>query len=144
MATKTWDPNRNVLIFGGHRVQGFAEGTGVSIEVPGGFSKKTGLDGETTRSKLHDRSGTMTITLMATSESNAFLSALYAADRAAPNGAGIVPFTFQDLDGESIFSSAKSWVANDPTVTLDSEVGTREWTIDFSDHRVINAGAASV
>jgi hypothetical protein len=143
MTTKTYDPLRNVLTIGDIQAQGFADGTSITINTPPGFSKKVGIDGEVTRTRLHDRSGTLTLVLMQTSATNQELSALYDQDRRRVNGGGVVPLQFTDLDGATLFESAKSWIADDPDFGVDLEAQTRTWVIEFGDHNATHACSPS-
>lgn len=131
---KTYDPKSFDIIFAGILLEGFAEGTFVSIasEAPG-FSDTVGVDGEVTRNRSHDKRATVTVSLMQTSESNALLSAAYLADRAAINGAGVGSLRIVDRAGTTVFRASKAWIQNDPDATLEAEAGGRDWEFRCAD-----------
>ncbi|MCB0912467.1 MAG: DUF3277 family protein [Propionibacteriaceae bacterium] len=129
---KTYDPNLIHVTFAGHFIEGFGDGTFVTFaKTTPGFSKKTGVKGEVTRTRMHDRSGEVTITLMATSKSNDRLSELYNSDRNSANGEGVGSLTIQDIGGAALFTAAKAWIQNSPDPSFEAEVGTREWVIAY-------------
>ena len=129
---KTYDPNLIHVTAFGHFVEGFSDGTFVTLAKTGpAFSKKAGVKGEIARSRMHDRSGTLTISLMATSKSNDRFNEIYNADRDATNGEGVGSLTVQDIGGTSIFSAAKCWIESAPDPAFESEVNAREWVLAY-------------
>lgn len=144
MALKTYDPRKFDIVFAGILInEGLADGTFLNISTESeGFTAKVGADGEATRTRNHSRLATATVTLMQTSEINDRLSALYEADRAAVNGQGVGSFFVQDRGGTTVLESSKSFISNDPDVTLDVEAGTREWTFILSDYRPLHGSAS--
>ncbi len=141
MSLSTYDPKKHVVIFAGVLLSGFADGQFVQVQPVGpGFTKKTGVDGDVTRSRSADRSGSLTVSLMQTSLSNDRLSAIYSADRAGFNGAGVGSLTIQDLAGFTLFFAARAWIANDPDATLDAAATTRDWQIDYAEMDPIHGG----
>lgn len=126
---KTYDPNQYDVIFSGYKIRGFSEGTMLSLSPEtGGFSSAVGVDGEVTRNRIADRRHTLTLSLMATAESNDDLSALYAADRAATNGE-VGDLRIVDRAGTTVVRAAKAWIQNGPDLGLDDTVSAREWEI---------------
>jgi hypothetical protein len=114
--------------FGPIILDGYQDGEGITIEhTSDAFTLKVGIDGKATRCKVLDRSATITIKLMQSSAANDLLSAVYLADQAAPNGAGVGPFIIRDHNGRSVFTAAESWIARAPDATFDQEVSVREW-----------------
>jgi len=135
MALKTYDPRKFAIVFAGILVnEGLADGTFCTVTpTTPGFSSKVGTDGEVTRSRSHDRRAEVKITVMQTSELNDRLSAVYNADRAAVNGAGVASFRIQDLAGTTVLRASKAWISDEPDVSLEAEASTREWTIELAD-----------
>lgn len=130
---KTYDPKNYDLIVGDRLISGFGEGTFISISTESpGMSDTVGVDGVVTRSRSHDRRATMTITLMASSESNDFLSGLYQQDRDGQNGEGVVAVSLVNREGSDEFRSEESWIMDDPDPTFEAEVGEREWQIKMA------------
>lgn len=134
---KTYDPKKYVIVFAGIPLnKGVADGTFLTISSVGpGFTSKAGVDGEVTRSRMHDRRATARLVLMQTSEVNDDLSDLYQADRDATNGAGVATFSVQDLAGTTVLESARAYIADDPDLTLEAEASTREWLFELADLR---------
>lgn len=137
---KTYDPKQFDIVFAGILInEGLADGTFLSVEpTTPGFSSKVGADGEVCRARSHDRRATATVTVMQTSEVNDRLSALYEADRDAPNGAGVGAFEVRDRVGTTILTASRAYIANAPTATLELEASTREWTIELADYRPVH------
>lgn len=131
---KTYDPRRVIITIGGVPMMGFADGTFIAIERDqDAFSKVTGADGETARSKSNNRAGSIALTLMQTSISNDVLESFAARDELA--GAGIVPILVKDLNGGSVFFSATGWVRKRPGAEYSKEIGNRQWVFDCADMR---------
>ena len=67
---KTYNPKEVLIALGSHIVTGYAEDSFVSIDPSGdGTTKKTGCDGEVTRSISPDKSYTVKVTLDQMSDS---------------------------------------------------------------------------
>lgn len=129
---KNYDPKLIHCVFAGHFLDGFADGTFVSFsKAAPPFSTRVGVGGDVARTRNHNRSGTVTFTLMQTSESNQRLSQILAQDLAAPNGAGVGSLSVQDIAGTTLFTAAKAWIESDPDASFELESGTREWTIAY-------------
>lgn len=142
---KTYDPSQIDVVFAGRRLDGFGEDTFVEIahEAPG-FSDRVGVDGRVTRSKSLDRRATITITLMQTSESNAWLSALYNADRAATNGSGVGSLRIADRSGNTVFEASKVWIQAEPDAAFGREAAERVWTLRAADMGSTHDGSPDV
>ncbi len=139
MSVKTYIPKKILVIVGGVPISGFAEDSMVkTVRDEDTFAKKVGVDGEVSRSQNHNRSGTVTITLMQTSPSNDVLSGFAALDELT--GAGVVPVLIKDLSGTSTFFSSSCWVKKPPEGAYGKEVGNREWVLDTVDIDIFNGG----
>lgn len=127
---QTYDPQRIKLIVLGAPIMGFADGTFAKLERNNPtYTLKVGADGETCRSRSHDKSGKLTITLMGSSPSNDDLSARAQADELA--GAGVGPVLIQDLSGTTLATAANAWVTMPSAVEFGKEVSDREWVIEL-------------
>ena len=126
---KTVDPNDVQIICGGNIASGYADGTFISISNDEElYSKSVGADGEVSRARMNNTSGTVTLTLQQTSPFNAVLSAFYAADKAGNNG--VFPFMMKEAGtGTTLIFSQSAWVQDLPDVNYSKSVETREWTI---------------
>lgn len=139
MSLNTYDPKSVLVIVGGVPLSGFADGTFVEVtRTTDMFSKKTGADGYTTRTKSNDRSGTITITLMQTSLSNDVLSGFAALDELS--NSGVVPIMIKDSSGDTLNVSAQGWVRKYPDQTFGLELNTRAWAIDCADLDIFVGG----
>lgn len=129
MAVRTYDPKKVLVIIGGVPMSGFSDGDFIkAVRDEDAFMKKVGVDGETSRAKNNNRSGSLTLTLMQTSLSNDVLSGFAAADELA--SAGVVPVLIKDLSGTTTFFSSDAWIKKMPEGGFGKEVGTREWVLD--------------
>ncbi len=129
MAIKTFDPKKVIIAIGGVSMSGFADGSYIKVARDGdSFMKKVGVDGEVSRARNNDRSGSIVLTLMQTSASNDVLSAFNNVDEQTNDG--IVPVLITDLSGRSTFFSGYAWIKKPADSEFGKEVGTREWTLD--------------
>lgn len=138
---KTYDPKQVILTVGGAVINGFADGTFISVERSNDmFAKVVGADGITSRAKSNDKSGTITITLAQTSSGNDILSGFAARDELANEG--VVSISCKDLSGRSRYFSATAWVRKVPNSEFGKEVTDREWAMDCADLEVFVGGHA--
>lgn len=134
MALKIWDPDQMTIACGNILIaDGFADGEFIRFEhnAPT-FAKVVGTGGQVARSKSMDKSGTFTVTLLATADENDLLSSLHNTDRNAPNGAGVVPFMLRDRQGRTALTAGECWVAEPPKPVWSRGVEAREWKIDVA------------
>lgn len=139
MSLKTYDPKQVLVLVGGVPMGGFTDGAFVSVSRDeDSFTKVVGADGETSRSKRNNRSGSMTLTLHQTSPSNDVLSALAIADELS--NAGVVPVMVKDSSGRSILFSALGWIRKPADSSFSAEIEDREWVLDLADLDMSVAG----
>jgi len=132
MATTHYNPNAIHVTFAGHFIDGYSEGTMVSLsKASDDYSTKWGTDGKAVRTKLHNKGGTITVTLMATSLSNDRLSEIRNNDYALPNGGGVGSLTIQNIEGTDVHTAENAWIQSAPDFSFETEAGTREWVIAF-------------
>lgn len=138
---KTYDPNELSIIIGGHIVQGFADGSFLTVERNNDtFARTTGASGETARAKSNDRSGTFTITLMQSSLSNAVLQGFAVADELA--NAGTFPVLIKDNNGDDLFSAEIAWIQKPSSAEYGKEITEREWIVETGE-LIMNHGGIS-
>lgn len=126
---KTYDAKQISVIFGGRIFTGFAEDSKVSVaRANDSFTMKSGVDGEVTRSKSNDRSGTVTINLMTTSSDNDFLAGILEGDELS--NTGILPIIVKDNNGTTLHTAPEAWVRKPADDEKSKEAGSREWNID--------------
>ena len=128
-------------IFGLAPIDGWAEDSVISIEEDEeAFKIKKGVKGDITRSKVHGQTALVTLTLMSSSKSNAYLSGIHKLDKSKAGGAGITPILIRDRNGVSLFASDKAWIEKAPTVTYGAEASAREWKIRVVDYELFEGG----
>jgi hypothetical protein len=91
------------------------------------FKAVVGTDGSVARSKVNNRLINMTVSLLQTSSSNAYLSSLFNLDINQPNGAGIGSFVLQDLQGTTLILCTRAWISKPAPVSLDRAAKERKW-----------------
>lgn len=142
MPVRTYDPKSVQIIVGVNPMGGFADGTFATVAYENdAFTKISGADGDVSRSKSNDSTGTLTLTLAQTSPSNDVLTAVAIADRTANNG--IVPIAVKDLSGRSTYVSAFGWIRKQPDSEYAKEITNREWILDLADLDMFNGGNAA-
>ena len=129
MAVYTYDPSQVVLSVGGATISGFTDSTFITVaRDEDAYTKVVGADGQVSRAKNANKSGSVTITLKQSSASNDILSALAAADEAG--NAGLVPILIKDILGTTYVSSTAAWIKKLPDMAMAKEVSDREWVLD--------------
>lgn len=125
---RTYDPKEVAVIINGQTLSGFADGTFVTVERDeDSWSLSIGTDGEGARAKSNNKSGTITVTLQQTSDSNKILSDLALADELTSTGT--FPVLIKDASGYSIHSAEIAWIQKPATAEYAREAGNREWVI---------------
>lgn len=133
----TWDFNDVSLIIGPKKISGFEEGTEITAERDeDSFTKKTGVDGNVTRSKSNNFSGFMEFTLNHLSKSNAFLEAQAAIDERT--GAGVLPVVLIDKSGKEKLLGTESWIVRPTNKTYGKDSAGRVWRLDMANLNVLN------
>lgn len=129
---KTYNPKEVTIACGNHIVTGIADDSFVSIEANGeGITKKVGCDGEIVRAVSPDNTYKVKISLLQTSDSNAFFSNMVDVDR--ETGEGMFPVLIKDLKGGVVFSTEAAWVIKKSAITRGKADNNREWELDTGD-----------
>lgn len=128
MSVKTYDPAQVNIVFAGVPIDGFADGTFITVARDNpSYNLAIGSDGEGARAKSNDRSATITITLMQNSATNDLLSAVSLADELTGDGVG--PFLMKDLSGRTLVGAETAWLEKPSDVEFAREITNREWVI---------------
>ena len=128
---RTYDPSKVIISVGGVPMSGYTDGTFCEVvRNEATWNLVVGADGNSTRSKTNNFSGTLTITLKQSSPSNDVLSSFLALDELS--NAGIVPVLIKDLSGNSIYFSAQGWVQGYANSTFAKDITDRTWTIQLA------------
>lgn len=132
MSIESYDPRQVIILIGGIPMSGLADGTFVSIErQEDAYTAVSGADGQVARVKSNNAIGTLTLTLMQTSNSNQVLSAFALADQR--NNSGTFPVLIKDNEGTTLIFSAEGWIQRMPTVEYSKDMSNREWIITLSE-----------
>jgi hypothetical protein len=139
--TTTYDPSEVVVTFGELRLSGYADGTVIKVErTEERYATKVGLDGEGGRARNNNRAGTIEVTLLQTSASNASLSLKAQADDDAPGGLPPEPLIVKDLQGNSLHVAAAAWIQKLPSSEYAKETGERTWVFGTANLRQFDGG----
>jgi hypothetical protein len=129
MTTRTYDAAKVNVSFSGIPLGGFAPDTFLTVERnEDAFTLVVGASGEAARSQSRNRSGRVTLTVMATSQTNDVLSALHNADEL--QGTGVGALFIKELNGTTLVSAESAWVVKMAPLERGAEVGTVEWVIE--------------
>lgn len=126
---KTYDSNEIIVILGTHIVDaGRDNGDFLTFATDADeYTKTVGADGEVVLNRSNDRSINATLTLLKTSLSNDYLSALVSADRLKPGG-NTYAFAVRQTGGTTLITAqAKITVTPRSNAAWGPEVGTYQW-----------------
>ncbi len=139
MSVKTYDPKAVEIIFAGIPIEGFADGTFITVTRDNpSFNSLVGSDGEGARALTNDKSGTVTLTLLQTSVTNAALSAVINLDE--NTGDGVAPLLIKDNSGTTLSSAETAWLEKPADVEYGREIANREWTIKTDSLEIVHGG----
>lgn len=125
---KTYNPKEVIVTLGAHIVTGYADDSFVTIDPNGdGVTKKVGCDGEIVRSISPDDTFIIKLSVLQTSDTNAFLQQKLALDR--KTGDGMFPVLVKDLKGGMVFSTDAAWPIKAASRGFGKEAGNREWEL---------------
>lgn len=126
---KTYDPKQVIVTFGARQLTGFADGTQIIVRPnEDAWALTVGNDGEGTRSKSNNNSGQIEVSLMQSSDDNAYLSAIYNADKL--NNSGVNPAGVKDINGSSLYFAAQAYLKRLPDSEFARVAGARTWIIE--------------
>jgi hypothetical protein len=136
----TYDPLKCPAVFAGNFLEGFMDGTVIEVErAEDAFMSKYGTDGDGARAKNNNESGTIVITLLQTSRSNAMLSQQHTLD--IVTGAGVAEFILKDLLGTTLVDAAEVWVKKYAKIELGKEILGRQWTLEAKKLNIFVGGS---
>lgn len=125
----TYDPKKNIIIYGGRQLTGFAEDDLITIKPLGdGMQIYSGADGEVGRSVDPNRTFEVKVSLATSSKSNDYLSECYNKDRRT--GSYMLPLTIKDLSGSTLFFAKQAWVQNFPESKRGRKIDNQDWTFN--------------
>ena len=139
MSVKTYDPANVTIVFAGIIIEGYADGTFITAARNNKtFNLKVGSSGEDARAKSNDKSGTVTLTLMQTSASNALLSAQVELDELQNDGVGSL--LIKDLLGTTLVAAQTAWLQKPADVEFGGEITGRQWVIESGSMKIFVGG----
>ncbi len=128
MSFNTFDFGQVKVSFKGIMITGFAQDSSINVErTADAFTMVAGATGDITRVRNRDKSGMVTLTLMAESASNDLLSAAALEDEIF--GTGVGELFIEDKNGNTIIAAPQAWIQKMPATGFAGEASTREWVI---------------
>lgn len=127
---ESYNPGRVTFSFKGANIAGYQDGTFIDAERSAdSFKKHVGSLGDVTRTVDLDKSGKVTLTLLAQSPSNDILQAFIDADEASP-GAGIGSLQILDHSGFMECHADIAWIMKRPKIDRAKEAGSVVWVFE--------------
>jgi hypothetical protein len=140
MIFRNYDPGLVVMVFHNITVQGYAADTFINAErMEDGFEMVVGANGDVTRVRNRNRTGSVTATLLQASPTNDLLSAV--ADEDELFGTGVGPLLVKDLNGTSLAQATEAWIRKVPAMPFAASAESREWIFDCAQLRLLVGGA---
>jgi hypothetical protein len=122
------DAKLHVITVGSRVLKGFAKDKYTFEFDEDSFNTEVGSDGDTAQVAVNNANGKLTITLLANTPDNEYLSLLHNKNRLAI-GSGNVPVSIVDTLGTTRMSSPVAWVTKLPSIGVGTDVKTIEWQI---------------
>ena len=137
---RNYDPALVVATFKGILLQGFMEGTFILGERnEDTFAPAVGAQGDVTRVRSRNKTGLVTMTLMAESPSNDLLSNVMLLDEEF--GLGVGPILVKDLNNTSLLLAEDAWIQKPPAGEYSTDATSREWIIACASLSVFIGGS---
>lgn len=137
---RNYDPNDVFAIFSGHRIRMLMDGTPIEAEkTEDTFTVLVGINGDGTRSRTRNGTGTATIRTQHSSPSNDILSAIHQED--LDFGSGIRPLMIKDNNGTTLLDATQAWVMKMPKIERSNVVSPVEWVFTVFDYNVFVGGS---
>lgn len=135
----TYDPKLVITTFKGIIITGYADGTFLTIERNADmFTEVVGAQGETSRAKSNNKSGTAKLHLKQTSPTNKLLSNIALMDETA--NAGVGAFSLMDMSGTTIVSAPQAFIKKYAHVEFSKDIVNREWFFYLVDAQILVGG----
>lgn len=125
----TYNPKKNIIIYGAKQLTGFAEDDMITIKPIGdGMQIFSGADGEVGRSIDPNSTYEVTVSLATSSKSNDYLSNCFNKDRKTGNN--MLPLIIKDLSGSTLFFAKQAWIKNFPESKRGRKISNQDWTFN--------------
>lgn len=136
---RNYDPSRVSFSFSGLTITGYQSGTFIDVERKAdGFEMHVGSLGDVTRTRNLDRTGSVTLTLMAQSPENDLLQAI--ADEDEQFGTGFGALQILDHNGNMECHATRAWIRKRPKIERAKEAGSTVWVFDCAELEVDAGG----
>lgn len=135
---RNYSPDKVSFSFRGLTIEGFQSGTFIDAErKEDGWQMHAGALGDVVRTKNLDKTGTVTLTLMAQHSDNDLLQAIADEDEQFSTGFG--PLQVMDHNGNTEVHAEIAWIRKRPKIERAKEAGPTVWVFDCAEIE-INAG----
>lgn len=140
--TRSLDPSRYALTVQGVQVQGPANDTFYKLTMEGPqIADDVGGQGDVVRIISRDQRATLEITLLPTSPTNDFFSALINQDLnangpASTGGYAVGASSLSDLNGTTVIDGEETWLMQFADIEMGSKLYNRVWKLRFAKARV--------
>ena len=125
----TYNPKKNIIIYGAKQLTGFAEDDMITIKPLGdGMQIFSGADGEVGRSIDPNSTYEVTVSLATSSKSNDYLSNCFNKDRKTGNN--MLPLIIKDLSGSTLFFAKQACIKNFPESKRGRKISNQDWTFN--------------
>lgn len=139
---KNYNPKQVTVSFGAIIVQGFNDGPFIkTVRNSDAYTVKVGAHGDVTRVRSLDRTGQVTITLLAESPTNDLLSFQANLDEASDAGGAVAPLMIKDLNGLTLMIAENAWIMKYPEVEHATDASPREWVLECADLKMVVGGS---
>ena len=134
---RAFDPKKVTVQVAGINIVGFSEDKVTVERANNAWELTVGCDGESTRVKSNDLSGTITLTLQQTSPSNDFLTTVFYNDQANNE---VVQVIITDTEGKSKIQANKAWIEKMPEGAYGKTQNDRQWVFRTNNIEYFMAG----
>jgi hypothetical protein len=128
MSYREYDPTQLSIVLGGFPINGFAQGSMLSIEREHPFYKIShDAYGNLVRSKVNKDTTKIIVTLTNGSYGNNIVTKFFEMDRL--NNNGIFPVMIKEPKGTMLFAREYAFVLDSPKIEYAAETQSAEWTL---------------
>ncbi len=128
MTFRNYDPSEVALSWMGINITGYADGTFIEAERDeDGYTMYTGALGDVARARNLNRTGKVTVTLMASSPVNDIISAVAALGDQFGGRTDVGALSVTDFNGTTQVAAPYAWVMKLPKIERAKEAGTVQW-----------------
>ncbi len=138
--THTFDAAQHLFSFSGILIaNGFGPDSFLKItRASDTFSYTSGASGEGAYSKSNDKSGTVELTLLASSQANDQLAAVAELDELS--GVGTAPLFIKEANGTMRAHAQNARIMKQPDIERGKEIGTTTWVFHCADLEMLSGG----